>query len=206
MCNQPSLTGPCRGNFRRWFYDHSEGICKQFVYGGCQGNNNRFNSKQNCEQRCLSPATTGDYTFVLLRFKWFLKLVKYCFIYTFFEYVLMERGKPHPPPLPPHPPPLPPPSSSSASSLLFFCLLLPPPLPPPPLPLPPPLPPPLLPPPLPPPPLPPPPLPPPHPPPPECMCEKVCNHSRPEKYYVPRTALCAPNRLLLPHLGTFLSD
>ncbi|KAK2191742.1 hypothetical protein NP493_46g01054 [Ridgeia piscesae] len=58
VCNQPKKIGQCRGHFPRWFYDHADGACKQFVYGGCQGNDNRFSSKEACEQRCVSPATT----------------------------------------------------------------------------------------------------------------------------------------------------
>ncbi|KAK2138178.1 hypothetical protein NP493_8311g00000, partial [Ridgeia piscesae] len=60
VCNQPKKIGQCRGHFPRWFYDHADGACKQFVYGGCQGNDNRFSSKEDCEQRCVSPATTAS--------------------------------------------------------------------------------------------------------------------------------------------------
>ena len=48
----PSLTGPCRGSFKRWFYETSTKTCKEFVYGGCRGNDNRFNTKEECEGVC----------------------------------------------------------------------------------------------------------------------------------------------------------
>ena len=48
----PSLTGPCRGSFKRWFYETSTKTCKEFVYGGCRGNDNRFNTKEECEGLC----------------------------------------------------------------------------------------------------------------------------------------------------------
>ncbi|XP_065668524.1 eppin isoform X2 [Hydra vulgaris] len=51
-CRSPSNTGPCRGYFIRWFFNHAKKICKQFVYGGCGGNNNRYNSKISCEKSC----------------------------------------------------------------------------------------------------------------------------------------------------------
>ncbi|ELU04243.1 hypothetical protein CAPTEDRAFT_219882 [Capitella teleta] len=57
LCNQPMKTGPCRGQFNRWFYDSSAEECREFVYGGCRGNDNRFPSKEGCEQRCkMNPA------------------------------------------------------------------------------------------------------------------------------------------------------
>ena len=30
-----------------------EGYCQQFWFGGCDGNGNRFDSKEACEQRCV---------------------------------------------------------------------------------------------------------------------------------------------------------
>ena len=51
-CSMPSLTGPCRGNFKRWFYEAATKTCKEFTYGGCQGNDNRFNTREECEGEC----------------------------------------------------------------------------------------------------------------------------------------------------------
>lgn len=33
-------------------YHVAENACKQFIYGGCGGNNNRFNSLEECEAKC----------------------------------------------------------------------------------------------------------------------------------------------------------
>ena len=41
VCEQPLDGGPCQGEFPRWFYDDQTGECKNFTYGGCQGNQNR---------------------------------------------------------------------------------------------------------------------------------------------------------------------
>jgi hypothetical protein len=45
-------TGPCRGQFNRWFFDPVAKECREFVYGGCHGNENRFATRESCEQRC----------------------------------------------------------------------------------------------------------------------------------------------------------
>jgi len=52
-CSSPRDTGVCRAMFRRWFYDADTNECKTFVYGGCGGNGNRYNSKKECEQKCV---------------------------------------------------------------------------------------------------------------------------------------------------------
>ena len=36
----------------RWHYDSTEGVCKQFDYGGKKGNGNRFLTRQSCEAAC----------------------------------------------------------------------------------------------------------------------------------------------------------
>lgn len=51
------MQGPCRGDFRQWYYDKNSDRCFQFRYGGCQGNMNRFNDPQSCEARCVRNVT-----------------------------------------------------------------------------------------------------------------------------------------------------
>ena len=57
-CHLNSETGPCRGHFTKWFYNRSTGACQHFVYGGCRGNHNRFNSRQSCERICQATSTS----------------------------------------------------------------------------------------------------------------------------------------------------
>ncbi|XP_050439361.1 papilin isoform X2 [Adelges cooleyi] len=59
ICILPKVEGPCRGDFRQWYYDRSSDRCFQFRYGGCQGNTNRFNDRQSCEGRCVRNPTSA---------------------------------------------------------------------------------------------------------------------------------------------------
>lgn len=51
-CLLPRDTGPCRGIMPKWHYDWKTKQCQEFTYGGCQGNDNRFESKEACEMKC----------------------------------------------------------------------------------------------------------------------------------------------------------
>lgn len=42
--------------FQRYYYDQSSSTCKEFVYGGCRGNGNNFETQQACEDACVSKA------------------------------------------------------------------------------------------------------------------------------------------------------
>ncbi|CAG5120206.1 unnamed protein product, partial [Candidula unifasciata] len=56
-CLQPSKTGPCLALFRKFYYNASTGTCEEFIYGGCQGNDNRFETQQECENACYGTTT-----------------------------------------------------------------------------------------------------------------------------------------------------
>lgn len=65
VCKLNSETGPCRALVYRWYYDYNEGVCKQFSYGGCDGNQNNFETQQACESSCsrdhvCKPFITGQ--------------------------------------------------------------------------------------------------------------------------------------------------
>lgn len=46
------MTGPCRAVMPRWYFDLSKGKCVRFIYGGCGGNRNNFESEDYCLAVC----------------------------------------------------------------------------------------------------------------------------------------------------------
>lgn len=54
VCTLKRDPGPCPGSALRWYYDAERGTCRQFVYGGCKGNANKFRTLAACQQRCPS--------------------------------------------------------------------------------------------------------------------------------------------------------
>ena len=51
-CLQPKQAGKCRGYMKKYFFNSNVGKCQEFVYTGCQGNDNRFDSLDECEASC----------------------------------------------------------------------------------------------------------------------------------------------------------
>uniref|UniRef100_A0A131Y5D8 Putative serine protease inhibitor n=1 Tax=Ixodes ricinus TaxID=34613 RepID=A0A131Y5D8_IXORI len=52
VCLLPVEIGPCRAMVPRWFFNSTTGDCERFVYGGCRGNANNFESQQQCRLSC----------------------------------------------------------------------------------------------------------------------------------------------------------
>ncbi|KAM8996623.1 uncharacterized protein PRD47_013276 isoform 1-T1 [Ara ararauna] len=52
FCYLPSVCGSCKALFRRFFFNASSQQCEEFIYGGCGGNRNNFETKGECFQAC----------------------------------------------------------------------------------------------------------------------------------------------------------
>ncbi|XP_031719545.1 amyloid beta precursor like protein 2 isoform X2 [Anarrhichthys ocellatus] len=66
VCNLEAETGPCRASMPRWHFDMSQRKCVRFIYGGCAGNRNNFDSEEYCMAVCKrltmppTPQPTDD--------------------------------------------------------------------------------------------------------------------------------------------------
>ncbi|XP_044137674.1 amyloid-like protein 2 isoform X3 [Bufo gargarizans] len=65
VCSQEAVTGPCRAMFPRWYFDINQKKCVRFIYGGCGGNRNNFQSEEYCMAVCkvtipTTPAPVDD--------------------------------------------------------------------------------------------------------------------------------------------------
>lgn len=73
-CDLPFVGGPCDAYIPRWAFNPRTGQCERFIYGGCGGNQNNFESKEMCEEACVPrdlcnlPIESGDCRAVILRF------------------------------------------------------------------------------------------------------------------------------------------
>lgn len=59
-CKLRKVEGPCGGYYPSWYYDKDRNHCAQFIWGGCLGNNNRFESSKECEDMCLKGSSGSE--------------------------------------------------------------------------------------------------------------------------------------------------
>ncbi|CAD5222673.1 unnamed protein product [Bursaphelenchus okinawaensis] len=55
QCQYQPDWGPCNMLRQQWFYNVTSGTCAQFLWGGCGGNTNRFETFEECQRVCEIP-------------------------------------------------------------------------------------------------------------------------------------------------------
>ncbi len=62
-CLLPPVGGLCKAYNPKYFYNSTINECKEFIYGGCGGNDNKFDTKDSCMESC---GDAGMFIFVAL--------------------------------------------------------------------------------------------------------------------------------------------
>lgn len=52
ICLLPPDEGPCRARIPSYYYDRYTQSCRKFMYGGCEGNDNNFETWEACDEAC----------------------------------------------------------------------------------------------------------------------------------------------------------
>ncbi|EYC41730.1 hypothetical protein Y032_0558g3411 [Ancylostoma ceylanicum] len=57
-CYLEKESGRCRARkervlFNRYYYDKEKKRCRRFIYGGCGGNENNFQTRRECKKACI---------------------------------------------------------------------------------------------------------------------------------------------------------
>jgi hypothetical protein len=59
-CNAYPDSGNCEAYLERWYHDPATGLCRGFVYGGCGGNGNNYESFEACQKACPGGSPNYD--------------------------------------------------------------------------------------------------------------------------------------------------
>lgn len=51
-CFLSKNSGSCQGIYNEWYFDIGKKTCSPFIHSGCLGNNNRFQSRSECQNMC----------------------------------------------------------------------------------------------------------------------------------------------------------
>lgn len=52
ICELTKEIGPCKASIPRFYYNSEKQKCEEFIYGGCGGNANNFETQEECEYMC----------------------------------------------------------------------------------------------------------------------------------------------------------
>lgn len=60
FCAMKAEDGPCKAMIRSYFFNMNTHQCEEFIYGGCGGNENRFDTMEECKKTCIPGRVPGS--------------------------------------------------------------------------------------------------------------------------------------------------
>lgn len=85
-CGLSKVVGKCRASIPRWWYNVTDGSCQPFVYGGCEGNGNNYQSKEECLEKCAGvTGKAGVWRIWCLEFIDGMWVFSVCWVFTQFR-------------------------------------------------------------------------------------------------------------------------
>lgn len=60
FCAMKADDGPCKAMIRSYFFNMYTHQCEEFIYGGCEGNENRFDTLEECKKTCIPGRFPGS--------------------------------------------------------------------------------------------------------------------------------------------------
>ncbi|KAI6230471.1 F-spondin [Aphelenchoides fujianensis] len=53
ICQEEKEEGQCGGTFPRYWYNNQTNMCERFIFSGCKGNRNQFETEEECKLFCI---------------------------------------------------------------------------------------------------------------------------------------------------------
>ena len=53
ICQEEKEEGQCGGTFPRYWYNNETNTCERFIFSGCKGNRNQFETEEECKNFCI---------------------------------------------------------------------------------------------------------------------------------------------------------
>ncbi len=61
VCLLPKMTGPCQSSSIHYYYNREKKECQQFLYGGCNGNANNYETIEKCQSTCVKETVGKNF-------------------------------------------------------------------------------------------------------------------------------------------------
>lgn len=82
-CRLPYQSGSCGDQQRKYYYNYNYGSCEEFIYTGCDGNQNNFETPEDCERHCSHVQGNKNIIFLNLWNCFIICSFRHTYIFSF---------------------------------------------------------------------------------------------------------------------------